>query len=333
MTLPWWLSPEALVAEARRRAQDWAERRQGLDPDPVTLHRRRVYIFPTRAGFLFGFSVAAMLLGAMNYNASLAFILAFGLASLGLVAMHHAHRTLEGLEVRAGRADPVFAGQVAHFGLTLRNAARTPRIGITLTLDQRNLARDDLAVEADARMVLAQPAPQRGWLTARRFGLHTTYPFGLFRAWAWIRMDLRCLVYPAPAAPGTRPPPRPADQGAGRADESGLEDFSGLREYRPGDAPRHIAWRVFARRDELAVKQFAGSTALARQLDFDALRGLDVEQRLSQLTRWVLDAHSDNESFALQLPGVIISFGQGAAHRDRCLEALALFQTSSGSAA
>lgn len=317
---------QRLIAEVRRRAQDWAERRQGLDPDPVTLHRRRVYIFPTKAGFMFGFAVAAMGLGAMNYNASLAFILAFGLAALGLVAMHHAHRTLEGLELRSGRVDPVFAGQVAHFGLTLRNLARAPRIGITLTLDERNLARTDVAAEDDAGVVLAQVAPRRGWLTARRFGLHTTYPFGLFRAWCWIRMDLRCLVYPAPAAPGTRPPPQPADQGQGRADESGLEDFSGLREYRPGDAPRHIAWRVFARRDELAVKQFAGSTALARALDFDALQGLDVEQRLSQLTRWVLDAHGDNESFALSLPGVRIPYGQGAGHRDRCLEALALFQ-------
>lgn len=321
-------SPGALVAEARRRAQDWAERRQGLDPDPVVLHRRRVYIFPTKAGFMFGFAVAAMGLGAMNYNASLAFILAFGLAALGLVAMHHAHRTLEGLEVRSGRVDPVFAGQVAHFGLTLRNVARAPRIGLTLTLDERNLARTDVAAEDDATVVLAQAAPRRGWLTARRFGLHTTYPFGLFRAWCWIRMDLRCLVYPAPAAPGARPPPQPADQGQGRADESGLEDFSGLREYRPGDAPRHIAWRVFARRDELAVKQFAGSTALARRLDFDALQGLDVEQRLSQLTRWVLDAHAENESFALALPGVEIPYGQGAGHRDRCLEALALFQTT-----
>lgn len=321
-----------IVANIRRRAQGWAERRQGLDPDPVTLHRRRVYIFPTRAGFLFGFSVAAMLLGAMNYNASLAFILAFGLAALGLVAMHHAHRTLEGLSVRSGRVDPVFAGQVAHFGLTLQNAARVPRIGITLTLDQVNLARTDVAAEDDARVVLAQVAPRRGWLVARRFGLHTTYPFGLFRAWCWIRMDLRCLVYPAPATPGAQPPPQPADQGQGRADETGLEDFSGLREYRPGDAPRHIAWRVFARRDELAVKQFSGSTALARQLDFDALHGLDLEARLSQLTRWVLDAHADNESFALRLPDQNIPYGQGAGHRDRCLEALALFKSGESAA-
>lgn len=324
------LSPSALVAALRRRAIAWAERRQGLDPDPVTLHRRRVYIFPTRAGFVFGVSVFAMLLGAMNYNASLGFVLAFGLAALGLVAMHHTHRTLEGLVVRVGRVDPVFAGQIAHFGVTLQNAAAAPRYGLTLTLDAHNLARADVAAREDSAMLLPQPAPQRGWLIARRFGLHTTYPFGLFRAWAWIRMDQRCLVYPKPAAPGARPPPRPAAEGQGRADESGLEDFTGLRDYRPGDAPRHIAWRVYARRDELAVKQFAGSSALARLLDFDALRGLEVEARLSQLARWVLDAHADNEAFALRLPGVDLPYDQGAAHRDRCLEALALFETRSG---
>jgi len=322
------MAPGALVDEVRRRAVAWAERRQGLDPDPVALERRRVYIFPTRAGFLFGLSVFGMLLGAMNYNASLGFVLAFGLAALGLVAMHHAHRTLEGLVVRIGRVEPVFAGQIARFGITLQNRAPAARHGLTLTLDANNLARTDVAAEDDAALTLPQPAPHRGWLVARRFGLHTTYPFGLFRAWAWIRMDQRCLVYPKPAPPGARPPPRPADQGQGRADESGLEDFSGLREYRAGDAPRHIAWRVYARRDELAVKQFAGSSAFARALDFDALRGLNVEARLSQLARWVLDAHADNEAYALKLPGKELPYGQGAAHRDRCLEALALFELS-----
>lgn len=315
-----------LIAEIRRRALAWAEARQGLDPDGVALHSRRCYIVPTRMGFVYGFATFAMLMGAMNYNASLAFVLAFGLASLGLVAMHHTHRTLEGLVVRAGRTDPVFAGQVAHFGLTLANIARAPRYGITLTFDGDNLARADLPAEDDGPLVLPIAAPKRGWLQARRFGLHTTYPFGLFRCWAWLRMDLRCLVYPTPAPPGQRPPPSPGAAGQARPDESGLEDFSGLRDYRPGDAPRHIAWRVYARRDELAVKQFAGSAALTRTLDWDALSGLDAEARLSQLTRWVLDCHADGEAYALTLPSQKIPFGQGAGHRDRCLEALALFE-------
>jgi uncharacterized protein (DUF58 family) len=320
------LSPAALVAEVRRRARAWADARQGPDPDGVVLRQRRCYILPTRAGVAFGLMVFGMLLGAMNYNASLAFVLAFGLAALGLVAMHHTHRTLEGLQVRIGRIDPVFAGQVARFGLTMVNAAPQPRYGITLTFGERILARADVPAEDDAPLVLPVRAPRRGWLNADRFGLHTTFPFGLFRAWAWLRMDLRCLVYPKPAPPGLRPPPTPGSTGQARPDESGLEDFAGLRGYRPGDAPRHIAWQVFARRDELAVKQFSGSAALSRRLTWSSLPGLDVEARLSQLTRWVLDAHAAGEAFALELPGREIGYGQGAAHRDRCLEALALFE-------
>ncbi len=74
------------------------------------------------------------------------------------------------------------------------------------------------------------------------------------------------------------------------------------------------------------MKQFAGSAALTRSLDWDALGGLDAEARLSQLTRWVLDFHADGEAYALTLPKRKIAFGQGAAHRDHCLEALALFE-------
>ena len=55
----------------------WAERRQGRDSTAITLKRRRIYILPTRFGLVFGALVFAMLLGSLNYGASLGFVLTF----------------------------------------------------------------------------------------------------------------------------------------------------------------------------------------------------------------------------------------------------------------
>jgi hypothetical protein len=42
------------------------------------------------------------------------------------------------------------------------------------------------------------------------------------------------------------------------------------------------------------------------------------------MTRWVIDAERASDAYALVLPGVRVDLGLGAAHRSRCLMALAL---------
>ncbi|HWP94452.1 MAG TPA: DUF58 domain-containing protein [Gammaproteobacteria bacterium] len=315
-----------LARYARERAIRWAEARQGKDPDPVRLERRRVYILPTRIGLAYGLMVFAMLLGAMNYNNSMGFFLAFLLAGLGLVAMHHCHRQIEGLVLRLGRIEPVFAGQVAVFNVIVENRSRAARYGITLTYEERHVARTDVEAESDAVLPLTIQTSKRGLFKPGRFGVHTTFPFGLFRAWAWVRMDMACVVYPKPAEGHLEPPPHAAERGETRRTESGQDDFSGLRAYRMGDSPRHIAWKVYAREQGLQIKQFTGTDALSHWFDWDDLAGLDPEARLSQLCRWVLDAHAAGASWGLRLPDRTIPLGHGHGHRDRSLEALALFE-------
>ena len=63
-----------------RWAAGWARRRQGADTHAVELKRRRIYVLPTRFGIVFAAMVFAMLLGSLNYGASLGFALTFLLA-------------------------------------------------------------------------------------------------------------------------------------------------------------------------------------------------------------------------------------------------------------
>src|SRR4051812_9944336 len=103
------------VAKLRSILNHWARKRQGPDPDPVILHRKRIYILPTGSGILYGLMVFVMMLGAMNYGNNLALGLTFLLGALGVVAMHHCHRMLAGLKIASAATDPVFAGQTARF--------------------------------------------------------------------------------------------------------------------------------------------------------------------------------------------------------------------------
>jgi uncharacterized protein (DUF58 family) len=147
----------------------------------------------------------------------------------------------------------------------------------------------------------------------------------LFRAWSTIEPDLRCLVYPRPEQVALPAPESAAEAGASTAMARGSDDFSGLRGYQLQDSPRHVAWKAVARSEDMLTKQFSGAANTELWLDHGRLPpGLDLEQRLSRLTGWVLAAEHSGARYGLRLPGRELGPERGAAHRAACLQALAL---------
>ncbi|MGQ0385216.1 MAG: DUF58 domain-containing protein [Gammaproteobacteria bacterium] len=314
-----------MFAFIRRRMREWIRRRQGPDAGPVTLRRGRIYILPTGLGVAFGVMLFAMLMGSLNYANNLGLGLTFLLAALGVVAMQACHRNLETLIAREAGTDPPFAGQDAVFRLALANPGGLPR----RDLEASTSAAAALPVTVDAAGIatlrLAVPTRRRGWIVLDRVEISTRFPYGLFRAWAVLHPALRCMVYPTPAADAPAPPPAPGEAGGGAA-RRGEDDFAGLKDYHPGDPPRHIAWKAYARVDELLVKEFSGAAEPVPIFDLEDTPGSGLEARLSVLARWVVDAHARGETFGLRLPGIEIPPQPGEAQRRRCLAALATFR-------
>ena len=316
------------VAWLDKRIAAWARRRHGEDQNPLTLHQRRIYILPSRAGLAFAALVFAMLLGSMNYSASLGFALTFLLTGVGLVCMHHTHRNLVGTVARFNGCRPVFAGQRALFQISLNNPSVGRRYELHVAHGDQHSQSTDLNGGETVTLSLPVPSQQRGLLRLSRFAVASRHPGGLFRAWSWANMRLDCVVYPHPARPG-RPLPKTEQEGLDRwSDQRGEADFAGLRNFVSGDPPRRIAWKAYARSQDLLVKQFSGTQLTPTFLDWESLPDLDTEQRLSQLTRWCLDAHEHGRNYGLRLPSEEIKPGHGNAHLNRCLTALALFQVN-----
>lgn len=314
-----------IFSRLRRAIRRWARKRHGIDPDPVVLSGRRIYIVPTALGIAFGFMIFAMFIGAMNYGNNLALGLAFLLGALGLTAMHHCHRNLAGVHVRSAASEPVFAGQVASFRIAIENAAPIARYELRIANEHGAAA--PVRVDPGQREVLEVEAPalRRGLLPLEYFEVSTRHPFGLFHAWAYLHMNIRTIVYPRPSERGVAPPPLETDTGGAQDALRGDEDFAGLRAFHPGDSPRRIAWKAYAREQGLQVKVYAGTAVTSHIFDWNALPDMGVEARLSLLCRWIEDAHAAGRAYGLRIPGVEIPPNIGRAHRQRCLTALALF--------
>jgi uncharacterized protein (DUF58 family) len=291
----------------------------------VRIGPRKVYILPTRYGVIFGMLLILLLFGSMNYGNNPAFMLTFLLVGLGLVAIIHTWRNLVSLEITSGRANPVFAGQEARFEIRLINRRQGERPSIQLQLPEATPVQSDVEADASATLILHRPTERRGLQPLGRFAVATEYPLGLLRAWSYVELESTCLVYPRPgeSMPASDLPDythsAQGDKGVG------VDDFVGIRAYRPGDSPKHISWKALAREQGLRTKQFGGDRSDRLWLDWSALEGMDSESRLSRLCRGILDACERQQEFGLRLPGKEIQPGRGAKHRDDCLAALALF--------
>jgi uncharacterized protein (DUF58 family) len=82
-------------------------------------------------------------------------------------------------------------------------------------------------------------------------------------------------------------------------------------------------WRVYARSDQLLVKEYTSYVDPRLMLDYERVDG-GVEERLSRLTGMTLNAVRSGREFGLILPGLRIGPSIGDSHRDSILRALAL---------
>jgi uncharacterized protein (DUF58 family) len=292
----------------------------------VVLTQRRIFILPTRTGYFFAFVLVLLLIASINYSLSLGFLLTFLLAGIGGMSMLHTFRNLARLSISPGRVEPVFAGESARFALVFANPAM-PRFALGIKRAQIRDAEPEFAdLGEDATTTVRVPvrAERRGRLTCGRLEIFTEYPVGLFHAWSYVDFGQHCLVYPRPDSGGGALPMHASRGGEGNIPIRGDEEFQSLRAYRAGDTPRQIAWKALARGQGLLVKEFGSTTSADLWLDYQSLEGLGVEERLSRLTWWVMEAERMLVPYGLKLPEKSIRPSMGVQHRDACLEALAL---------
>lgn len=287
----------------------------------VALRSHRVFILPTRAGLAYSVLLMILLLGAINYNNNLVFGLTFLLAGLALVAMLHTYRNLAHLQLQAGQGEPGFVGEQVGFRVWLKPADGRTRYAIELKLD-KDINR--VHVEPSGTGVwLYRRGEQRGRLQLGLVTIGTCFPLGLFYAWSRVAFEHHERVYPAPAPVGLALPNRAAGQAQSGDQGAGHEDFRGFRAYHPGDSLRHVYWKALAREQGLLTKEFGSAQAQECWLDLAATPGNDVEMRLQQLCRWVLEAERAQLRYGLRLGSRQWPPARGNAHRDRCLTGLA----------
>jgi len=323
----------------KERLQAWFENRLPLS-DHVTLTQRTVYIMPTRPGLMLGITLLTLLVASINYQLSLGYLLTFLLAGCALVGMHVCHGTLRGLAMNLIAPHAYHAGATAYFGVNFTNNRRATRYGIGLRVlkphgadapdRQSKWAWTDVPAQGSSVLQVAFTPARRGLHRLPRLTAETRFPLGTFRVWTVWRPAAHIMVYPAPEV---NPPPLPAGEpgasgaaSAVRAQRTG--EFDGVRAYRRGDALKRVVWKKAAKADEQGQGLVVRDTQQAQRhelwLDWAQAGAVGVEQKLSRLCAWIVQADQLGLDYGLRLPAREIKPGSGEIHKRQCLEALAL---------
>ena len=282
----------------------------------VELEQRRIYLLPTGRGFFLIITAVVLLLVGVNYQLSLAYVVAFLLAGLMQAALLTSYRNLRGLVVASGRSPHCRVGEDATFPITLVSPERA-REGITLA--SQNSAKHwghsgPNRLNADERQAapLSFVAGKRGLLPLARITVESRAPYGLIRAWSYVHFEWVALVEPSPETP---PPALPKASGADGANTGRTQvahDPDSLREFVQGDSLRRVAWKQVAKSGEWYTR--TGDTGTRHEIDlsWQMVQLTETETRLSRMAAWLLRAHNENCAYSLSMPNGELPLADGS---------------------
>jgi len=187
-------------------------------------------------------------------------VLLFGMLLSGLLfSLFLSRVNLRGLEVERRPARGAYPGKPFRVELVLRNRKRVlSSYGVCLWDE---LPADLQSDRAGGMVLCVGPrrssvaayqcqSRRRGVFRLRNIHYSTRFPFGLFEQERWRQMPGEVAVYPrlGEIAPSFLGEVRALAESRRRTPLAhGEADFRGLREYRPGDNPRHIHWKSSAK--------------------------------------------------------------------------------------
>lgn len=312
-----------MLKAIRNRWQRWVNRRIPRS-DQRAFGQRNIFILPTGAGVVFAILLLIMLITGINYQNSLIYLLTFLLAAIVVAAMHQTHRNLCGLELTLIQAGEGFAGD----RIPLRLRAVSPRhdtLALSLACDEAVLNQQHIPSGQQVELNLAIPSHRRGYLQPDRILVETRFPFGLFKAWSWLRPVTSGIVYPNPlVAPDVVSTVQDGEEQSQSRSMDG-NDHADIRPWREGDMSQRVQWKRYARTGEMVIADWEGEQGSPHWLDYEAFTGADREMRLGYLAHQVMERSRSNSRFGLNLPGQVIEPDTGAVHTNRCLKALAVF--------
>ncbi len=234
--------------------------------------QNRVYILPTKMGLLY-FSVHFILLFmGVGYQNNLILILFGLLSALSVLIMIEAHFHLEKILFHRIEIDDSFLGEFSVMRVKLEDQANIPCFDLKFLSFNLKIQTSFSKGEYGALF----KAQKRGKFELSEISLSSTYPFGFFRVWTYLKVNTSFWVYPSPIARSE------IFKSIKDHDEA---DFDQFKNWSLGDRLNRVAWKKLAQYNQWVVKDFTNEDPKTISLKWEES---GQERDLSQLVAYII---------------------------------------------
>ncbi|MBC77796.1 MAG: hypothetical protein CME64_17455 [Halobacteriovoraceae bacterium] len=257
------------------------------------------YILPTMPGLIFIGVFFTLFLMGLVYGNNLTLLLAFCMFAFLLGVMFKTHDLVKRYTSIDVRFDDSYLPQ-----------AKTNLQGPF----SMELQTDKGTIEGHSSTGSFSLKGLRGRYKVNTIKLHTSGDWGLFRVWRYVKVNKELYIYPRPLA---------VEQDFFKEiSQEGAEIFNQHKRYERGHPSKRIDWKVFAKKDELLIKEFNENRPESFEINDIRFKG-DFEETLSKMAWLVNKAHLEGLKWELSLKsGAYLRPGKGHSHFKRSMEIL-----------
>jgi len=324
----------------KQRFNQWLSKRIPADHSHQ-LTNRNTFIFPTKFGFSYFFFVLVLFLLGTNYQNNIIILFSFLFASFFITVMMHSFYNFSQLHVASQARYHCFVGQELNINLMLNSKRARYNFHanfVDQTIKSKSGSLFQCNVGSNQLTIICLPT-KRGDIKLGRINIFSEYAFGLFKSWSILDFSHRAIIYPSPLPLATSQSSlsfvdnRDDTKRSFAQAREGVEDFSELRSFIPGESLSRTAWKQLAKGQGHYSKHYHVNQGEPIWLKLSEMPSVSIEKQLCFLSYLICELTLNQQKFGLLLDGgktrnsaVRIEPDSGSRHKQNTLTTLALYQ-------
>lgn len=283
----------------------------------ISIHKT-IKVRPNRYFFLLVFIIVSLFIQAYMHNYNIVYITMFFTAAVAGTSTLFGMLNLHPVKVSFLANQPFFAKQKSVVTLLASNTENFCAYDLDFTFLDQSIHLNKLEPNSSSALHFTTQFEKRGKQTLKEVQVTSLFPLIHEKKIKKFSIDKSVIIYPKPQGI-----PLLSSQNIDNAKSGELSDFEGIKEFIQGESLSSIHWASLAKNETLMSKKFLYDEQQNELVFyFDKLSG-DLEEKLSQLTLWVLECSKYDLAFKLHISGKIYNSKKGSI--DEILTHLALY--------
>ena len=256
---------------------------------------------PTKFFLFLVIAIVSLFLQAYMHNYNIVFLVIFFLVGVAGASSIYGVLNIYYIKVNLLSCERFFAQTSSTYKLSVINESEYPSYDITLLSDKESKYIESIKTHHTKTISLSAKFDKRGNNNLPDIKVHSLFPLPHELKYKKIEINKKIVVYAKPEGISLFKIYNKNSALIGEIDE-----FEGIKKFNQGDSTSHIHWASLAKHDSLMIKNFIYEDESKKlHFDFKTMSGTN-EERLSQLTLWIVECEKYNLDFSINLEANIL---------------------------